>query len=129
MIFGRVKPLDAILATAEKKSLHRTLGARGLVVLGFPCNQFGGQDPGSAEEITSGRRQVSVRVKGRLAGVAHEFQTGATGHLTPQRLGDLHLRDRKRVRRRELEIEFHAERAARNIGHNQRRMMFAARPA
>ena len=23
----------------------------GLVVLGFPCNQFGGQEPGSAEEI------------------------------------------------------------------------------
>lgn len=25
----------------------------GLVVLGFPCNQFGGQEPGSAEEIQS----------------------------------------------------------------------------
>lgn len=24
---------------------------RGLVVLGFPCNQFGGQDPGSNEQI------------------------------------------------------------------------------
>lgn len=24
---------------------------RGLVVLGFPCNQFGGQEPGGAEEI------------------------------------------------------------------------------
>lgn len=24
---------------------------RGLVVVGFPCNQFGSQDPGSAEEI------------------------------------------------------------------------------
>lgn len=23
----------------------------GLVILGFPCNQFGGQDPGSSEEI------------------------------------------------------------------------------
>lgn len=23
----------------------------GLVVLGFPCNQFGGQEPGTAEEI------------------------------------------------------------------------------
>ena len=26
---------------------------RGLVVLGFPCNQFGGQDPGTDEEIGS----------------------------------------------------------------------------
>jgi basic amino acid/polyamine antiporter, APA family len=34
MIFGRVKPLDAILATAEKKSLTRTLGAVQLTLLG-----------------------------------------------------------------------------------------------
>jgi glutathione peroxidase len=33
------------------EKLHQTYGARGLVVLGFPCNQFGGQDPGSNEEI------------------------------------------------------------------------------
>jgi glutathione peroxidase len=26
---------------------------RGLVVLGFPCNQFGGQEPGSADEIAT----------------------------------------------------------------------------
>jgi APA family basic amino acid/polyamine antiporter len=35
MIFGRVKPLDAILATAEKKSLHRSLGAFQLTLLGI----------------------------------------------------------------------------------------------
>ncbi len=33
------------------EALHKELGPRGLVVLGFPCNQFGGQDPGSNEEI------------------------------------------------------------------------------
>jgi glutathione peroxidase len=33
------------------EKLHQTYGARGLVVLGFPCNQFGSQDPGSNEEI------------------------------------------------------------------------------
>jgi APA family basic amino acid/polyamine antiporter len=37
MIFGRVKPLDAILATAEKKSLHRTLGAIQLTLFGIGC--------------------------------------------------------------------------------------------
>ena len=37
MIFGRVKPLDAILATAEKKSLHRTLGALQLTLFGIGC--------------------------------------------------------------------------------------------
>ena len=34
-MFGRVKSLDAILATAEKKSLHRTLGAFQLTLLGI----------------------------------------------------------------------------------------------
>ena len=33
--------------------LHQTYGARGLVVLGFPCNQFGSQDPGSNDEIAT----------------------------------------------------------------------------
>lgn len=33
--------------------LQRTYGARGFSVLGFPCNQFQGQEPGSAEEIQS----------------------------------------------------------------------------
>ncbi|MCW5626639.1 MAG: glutathione peroxidase [Burkholderiales bacterium] len=31
--------------------LWQTYGPRGLVVLGFPCNQFGAQEPGSADEI------------------------------------------------------------------------------
>jgi glutathione peroxidase len=33
------------------EQLHKTYGAKGLAVLGFPCNQFGAQDPGSNEEI------------------------------------------------------------------------------
>ncbi len=33
------------------EQLHQTYGGRGLVVLGFPCNQFGAQDPGSNDEI------------------------------------------------------------------------------
>ncbi len=33
------------------ETLHQTYGARGLAVLGFPCNQFGSQDPGSDGEI------------------------------------------------------------------------------
>ncbi len=35
------------------EKLHQTYGERGLVVLGFPCNQFGSQDPGSNDEIAS----------------------------------------------------------------------------
>ena len=34
-LFGRVKPLDAILATAEKKSLKRSIGAFQLTLLGI----------------------------------------------------------------------------------------------
>ena len=32
---------------AGLEKLHQALGPQGLVVLGFPCNQFGAQDPGS----------------------------------------------------------------------------------
>ena len=34
-MFGRIKPLDAILATAGKKSLHRSLGAFQLTMMGI----------------------------------------------------------------------------------------------
>ncbi len=33
------------------EALHREHGDAGLVVLGFPCNQFAGQEPGTPEEI------------------------------------------------------------------------------
>ncbi|MGL5844120.1 MAG: glutathione peroxidase [Aeromonas hydrophila] len=33
------------------EALYRELGPRGLVILGFPCDQFGHQEPGDAEEI------------------------------------------------------------------------------
>ena len=38
---------------AGLEELHKRYAGRGLVVLGFPCNQFGSQDPGSNEEIAS----------------------------------------------------------------------------
>jgi glutathione peroxidase len=36
---------------AGLEELWETYRDRGLVVLGFPCNQFGAQEPGTAEEI------------------------------------------------------------------------------
>jgi glutathione peroxidase len=36
--------------TALEK-LHEQFAARGLSVVGFPCNQFGGQEPGTSGEI------------------------------------------------------------------------------
>ena len=36
---------------AGLEALHKAYGGQGLVVLGFPCNQFGAQDPGADSEI------------------------------------------------------------------------------
>jgi len=36
---------------AGLEELHKQYADRGLRVAGFPCNQFGGQEPGSADEI------------------------------------------------------------------------------
>ena len=36
---------------AGLEKLHQEFAGQGLVLLGFPCNQFGSQDPGSNEEI------------------------------------------------------------------------------
>ena len=33
------------------EKLHERYGSQGFEVLGFPCNQFGAQEPGTAEEI------------------------------------------------------------------------------
>jgi glutathione peroxidase len=56
----RGKPM-VIVNTASKcgftpqfaglQELYEEYGDRGLVVIGFPCNQFANQDPGSNEEI------------------------------------------------------------------------------
>ena len=36
---------------ATLEALHARLADRGFAVVGFPCNQFGGQEPGTTEEI------------------------------------------------------------------------------
>lgn len=37
---------------AGLETLYKNYAAQGLVVLGFPCNQFGKQEPGGTDEIT-----------------------------------------------------------------------------
>ena len=37
---------------AGLEALYKKYAAQGLVVIGFPCNQFGKQEPGDAEDIT-----------------------------------------------------------------------------
>jgi glutathione peroxidase len=36
---------------ADLEALHEELAGEGFAVVGFPCNQFGAQEPGSAREI------------------------------------------------------------------------------
>ena len=38
---------------AALETLHATYADRGFTVVGVPCNQFAGQEPGSAEEIAA----------------------------------------------------------------------------
>ncbi|MBX3157452.1 MAG: glutathione peroxidase [Deltaproteobacteria bacterium] len=35
----------------QLEALQKKYGGQGFTVIGFPCNQFGGQEPGTAEEI------------------------------------------------------------------------------
>lgn len=35
----------------DLQSLYESYSDKGLVVLGYPCNQFGGQEPGSSAEV------------------------------------------------------------------------------
>jgi glutathione peroxidase len=73
---------------AELQELYENYGDQGLVVLGFPCNQFGGQEPGTAAEaeaFCSLNYGVSfpvfekVEVKGPQADPIFEYVTGKTG--------------------------------------------------
>ena len=36
---------------AGLEALHKEFSDQGLVILGFPCNQFGGQEPGDKDQI------------------------------------------------------------------------------
>ena len=38
---------------AGLEALYEALSPRGLEILGFPCNQFGAQEPGGPEEIAT----------------------------------------------------------------------------
>ena len=49
------------------EALYSAYAAKGLVVLGFPCNQFGSQDPGSDSEI-AGFCQINYGVSFPMMG-------------------------------------------------------------
>uniref|UniRef100_A0A6I8PM39 Glutathione peroxidase n=1 Tax=Ornithorhynchus anatinus TaxID=9258 RepID=A0A6I8PM39_ORNAN len=47
-----------LLPRTELNALQEELKAYGLVILGFPCNQFGKQEPGDNSEILPGLKHV-----------------------------------------------------------------------
>lgn len=54
---------------AGLQALHRTYASRGLIVMGFPCNQFGAQEPGTEAEIAqfcTSRYQVDFPMFARI---------------------------------------------------------------
>ncbi len=76
--------------TKQYKGLEELSKARAgkLVVLGFPCNQFGGQEPGTASEIASFCEKnfgvtfplmSKVEVKGDGATPLYKYLKGQTG--------------------------------------------------
>ena len=72
------------------EQLYQRYAPRGLVVLGFPCNDFGGQEPGSEAEIKAfctERFEVSfpmfskVHVRGEQASPLYRYLTQAAGQV------------------------------------------------
>lgn len=78
------------------EALYRKYQARGFSVLGFPCNQFGGQEPGTEEEIQtfcSTKYDVTfplfakLDVNGDGRAPLYDFLTSAA--TTPEGPGDI----------------------------------------
>jgi glutathione peroxidase len=45
---------------AGLEKLYEKYKSQGLEILGFPCNQFGGQDPGTNKEIGHSVKEIMV---------------------------------------------------------------------
>ena len=53
LIFNTASQCGFTPQLADLEALYRGYKDRGLTVLAFPCNQFGAQEPGNAEEIAT----------------------------------------------------------------------------
>lgn len=74
---------------AGLEELHQKFGKKGLVVAGFPCNQFGGQEPGTNEEIAKfceSEYEVSFPMFAKIevnGDKQHEIYGALTGEKSP----------------------------------------------
>lgn len=93
------------------QQLYEQFRDRGFEVLGFPCNQFGGQEPGSHEEIRSFCTRnygvtfpmfAKVEVRGEGAHPLFKYLTGGDDELIPWNFTKFLIdRDGRLVRRYE----------------------------
>lgn len=92
---------------AGTEALYKKYAAQGLVVLGFPCNQFGKQEPGGADEI-----EQTCHVN---YGVS--FPMFESGRQRPRRTPAVSLSETSVARRarRTDQVEFH------QVPHRSRR--------
>jgi glutathione peroxidase len=71
------------------EALHQKFGKKGLVVAGFPCNQFGGQEPGTNDEIAKfckSKYDVSFPMFAKIevnGDKQHEIYGSLTGKKSP----------------------------------------------
>ena len=63
---------------AGLETLFRKYRDRGFVVLGFPCNQFGAQEPGDAAEIARGDQAVALEGEDGIHGKHSCISPGIT---------------------------------------------------
>jgi glutathione peroxidase len=70
------------------EALNKKYGSRGLKVLGFPCNQFGAQEPGGSKEIATFCKKnygvdfqmfEKIDVNGKDADPIYRYLTSSTG--------------------------------------------------
>ena len=81
----------------QLQALNKKYGKKGLAVLGFPCNQFGGQEPGTETEIKQFCRSnygvtfdmfAKVEVNGEKACGLYKYLTSAkTKPVGPSKIG------------------------------------------
>lgn len=73
------------------QKLHQKYSQAGLVVMGFPCNQFGAQEPGTEKEIAQFCRKnygvnftmfSKIDVNGEKAAPLYKYLTGKDSGLT-----------------------------------------------
>lgn len=77
------------------QELHKKYSGKGLVIIGFPANNFGGQEPGSNEEIKefcTSKYDVEFKIMSKVS-VKGEDQCGLYKYLTSKESNPKHAGD------------------------------------